>query len=406
MSHSATRHTRRGPGFRVRRWTNVHAVLLVVTLLALDSWFTHLERLERQLGLEATELVQVADTLAWERWHKSYGDGQNTNVGGGKDLREALADRRGYARELAARTRPGIGQQRLRGPDGSLLMTQGRHSGPGRWAMLGAADEPGAGRSAWMEAHRRSALSGVTAVTGVGLGDVLWLWGRGVVLPGGTLLGASLLLVMVAGRLRSVRGELQQAQRHSLQDALTGLPNRRAFDAAFLTACRTSARERSALSVVFLDIDHFKRLNDDHGHITGDRALRMVGAAIRACLLRPTDFCCRWGGEEFVVLLPDTGPDGALETAERILERVRGLRLRLADHHQQSLTVSAGIASHPRGPGAPDGQLVMHADHAMLEAKHSGRDRWVVWCEEKAGALAATSARPAEGLRDGQAPPA
>jgi diguanylate cyclase (GGDEF)-like protein len=94
--------------------------------------------------------------------------------------------------------------------------------------------------------------------------------------------------------------------------------------------------------------------------------------------LRPADFCCRWGGEEFVVLLPDTDPVGALETAERLIERVRGLRLRLEGGGEVNITVSIGIATASPERAVNRKELLARADAAMLDAKRSGRNRWSV----------------------------
>lgn len=365
---------------RLRIWWGVGAAL---ALLALYSWWSHIGTLERHLALEATETVYLADALTLEMARERPGDPASG--------RTPLPPR--LPQVLAVRLRPPAGYSRLHSADGRVLLARGGATGlPALVAAREARELDGSG---WLEARTRSSLTGVSSVSGVSLVRALQLWIGDIAVPGLLLLAGGVLLAIGSERLEMTTARLRQASHQARQDALTGLPNRRAFERALERMSRACARDRHPLSAVFIDIDRFKQLNDRHGHAAGDRALRAVASAIRASLLRPTDFCCRWGGEEFVVLLPDTDARGALQTAARILEAVRGLHVRLAEGHREKLTVSAGIATHSDSSAQPDHELIRDADAAMLEAKRGGRDRWVMWRPPQ-GDSAAPAADPCD----------
>lgn len=149
-------------------------------------------------------------------------------------------------------------------------------------------------------------------------------------------------------------------------DPLTGLANRRAFDQAFAREAARSARTFEPLTVIVLDIDHFKGVNDEHGHECGDDVLRHVGRRL-ADGARKMDVAARLGGEEFAVLLPDCGPAEGMDAAER-------LRAAIAAEAPLPVTASAGVAT--LGVNVDDAsQLVGAADDALYEAKRTGRDR-------------------------------
>ena len=173
--------------------------------------------------------------------------------------------------------------------------------------------------------------------------------------------------------------ELQRANVHlkeqSHTDSLTGVYNRRFFDEALHNEWARMFRQASALGLVLLDVDHFKAYNDRLGHQAGDDALRAVARAIREVVNRPADVVARFGGEEFVVLLPETDREGARTVAERIRDALKGLALHHPDAADGTLTVSMGVSSrHPAEGGDPE-QLLVRADRAMYKAKDRGRDR-------------------------------
>lgn len=163
------------------------------------------------------------------------------------------------------------------------------------------------------------------------------------------------------------------------EDGLTGLANRRAFDTALKQQWQSSKRNRTALAVLFIDVDHFKPYNDHYGHDAGDICLRNIATSIRSALLRESDLAARYGGEEFVVLLADISEQGALDVAHRVLEHIDMQALPHAGigpgHH---VTASIGVAHTVPGTSqADDGfrELLRRADDALYQAKHRGRHR-------------------------------
>lgn len=162
-------------------------------------------------------------------------------------------------------------------------------------------------------------------------------------------------------------------------DSLTGLANRRHFDESLHIEWKRAARNATTLSVLMLDIDYFKSYNDTYGHLQGDEVLRKVAGIIQKNVLRPADQASRYGGEEFVVILPETSPDGAMLLAEEIRRNVEELRI----PHQGSkigdcLTISIGIASlSPASAEETPLAVVNLADAALYHAKEAGRNRVV-----------------------------
>lgn len=161
----------------------------------------------------------------------------------------------------------------------------------------------------------------------------------------------------------------------STADALTGIPNRRAFDTALGNEWRRITRSGGTLSLLLIDIDHFKDFNDGHGHLAGDECLRLVATLLAGAVRRAGDFVARIGGEEFGVVLPDTPADAAERLANDLCERVRyeGFShpgFRVSAH----LTVSVGIASARPAVGTSPADLYAEADAALYRAKRAGRD--------------------------------
>ncbi|MCE2679165.1 MAG: GGDEF domain-containing protein [Burkholderiales bacterium] len=172
---------------------------------------------------------------------------------------------------------------------------------------------------------------------------------------------------------------LNETQRLVHVDTLTGLPNRRGFDYLYSALVKRAKRQKTPISVLFIDIDHFKQFNDKYGHATGDIALRYTARALSRCLRRPLDLCCRWGGEEFAVVLPDTNSVGACYLAENLLYAVKRLRIRRPGGIALHITISIGIATSDEGPIISAQDLLTQADLALYKAKDAGRDRYFLY---------------------------
>lgn len=162
-------------------------------------------------------------------------------------------------------------------------------------------------------------------------------------------------------------------------DALTGLANRRAFDERLADEWARARRDGTQLSLLLIDVDHFKKFNDHYGHLAGDGCLRALGRILSAISRRPADLAARYGGEEFAVLLPNTGPDGCVEVGEGIRQALHDLAM----HHAQNppsrlVTVSVGAATSLPSQAPDSSTLVAAADRALYAAKDSGRNRLVV----------------------------
>ena len=185
---------------------------------------------------------------------------------------------------------------------------------------------------------------------------------------------AMLRIKTLQDQLRSAKAELE---RLSVTDGLTGLYNHRYFLERFHEEFLRAQRYHDPMSLVMLDLDHFKRVNDDYGHPFGDRVLR--GAAeVLSTSLREPDICSRYGGEEFAVILPKTQLPGAFVVAERILARLRARTYRWdgsgGEAREVKVTASAGVAAFPAaGIDTPEA-LVARADEALYRAKRDGRD--------------------------------
>ena len=160
----------------------------------------------------------------------------------------------------------------------------------------------------------------------------------------------------------------------SSRDALTGIANRRSFEAALAREADRVARSGESALLLMVDIDHFKRVNDGHGHAAGDQVIRAVAQAL-ADSVRPMDLVARIGGEEFAVLLPNCQAAFAPQVATRVRERVAHTPLALPDGGHLRVTVSVGGAFAPPWVRSSTGLWMARADEQLYRAKHEGRDR-------------------------------
>lgn len=195
---------------------------------------------------------------------------------------------------------------------------------------------------------------------------------RALIVYAATIRNGSSNVVGSAVLMRDVTAEKrleEELRKLSTTDGLTGLYNRRFLDETLERELSRAARYQLSLSVLMCDIDHFKRFNDTHGHDMGDRVLKTVAMTFRGAL-RNNDFACRYGGEEFLAILPNTGKTGAYNVAERFRQDIEAL-----DIGGLKVTMSIGAAAFPQIPASTGAQLVEAADGALYEAKNSGRNR-------------------------------
>ena len=172
--------------------------------------------------------------------------------------------------------------------------------------------------------------------------------------------------------------ELEEANRELEQkntiDELTGLYNRRFYDQKIVAEYRRSRRNLTPLSLIIIDIDHFKRVNDDYGHLTGDKCLVELSQRIKHCLRRSTDVGCRYGGEEFCVILPETDNQGAQALADEIRQTVANQGFEISKT-PLNITISCGVSTYQQEKDATPEQLFFAADKALYQAKHNGRNQ-------------------------------
>lgn len=157
-------------------------------------------------------------------------------------------------------------------------------------------------------------------------------------------------------------------------DALSGVRNRAYFDKKILAELKRSRREHRPLALVMLDIDHFKQINDNHGHLAGDAVIRGVAQRIQDLLKRSSDHVCRYGGEEFALILPNTDSEGALALAEQIRHSIaeQPFATEIGD---LSVHISAGCFASIAGPEMVSTDFIHAADQALYQAKTAGRNQ-------------------------------
>jgi diguanylate cyclase (GGDEF)-like protein len=226
---------------------------------------------------------------------------------------------------------------------------------------------------------RRLSRAPFLLVVAPALNEVYASWRRRAIRVGVLTLVFSISMVLCASLLAN---ELKQRQRAESRlriaaatDALTGLSNRGTFDTMLRRLWRQSIREHSPISLLFVDVDRFKKYNDTYGHSAGDEALRRVAATMTSCIGRPLDEIARYGGEEFVAILPGTSADGARLVAEALRRAIADLNIPHQRSEWQRVTVSIGLATRHATHDEDAFVLVNRADAALYEAKAVGRNR-------------------------------
>ena len=183
------------------------------------------------------------------------------------------------------------------------------------------------------------------------------------------------------GRLKSstveidtLRASLEETRRAAITDGLTGVGNRKAFDAALRDASVEAAELRTSMCLVMVDVDFFKKFNDAHGHLLGDEVLKLVAKVLKAGV-KGRDTVARYGGEEFGVILPETSLENACKLADNLREAVKGKKIVIKSTGKDlgRVTMSLGVAHFRRGEDASD--IIARADAALYWAKRNGRDR-------------------------------
>lgn len=171
----------------------------------------------------------------------------------------------------------------------------------------------------------------------------------------------------------SLRGHLEEVRREAMTDALTGIGNRKLFDIQIRKLVAAAIEAGTDLSLLMMDIDHFKRFNDKHGHQLGDQVLRLVARCLTDCV-KGRDVAARYGGEEFAVILPSTALDNAVTVAEQIRNTVASKRIirRSTDEVLGGITLSIGVAQFMIGE--TEEALIQRADRALYAAKTAGRN--------------------------------
>lgn len=177
--------------------------------------------------------------------------------------------------------------------------------------------------------------------------------------------------------LRELSEKNRELEKLSAIDPLTGLMNRRYFDERIIAECRRSKREISKLGIAMLDIDHFKKINDTYGHLCGDHCLKTFALTLKETIKRPSDIICRYGGEEFVLILPNTDQDGLNKLLERVRINVENKKI-IFEGHELQMTVSIGGCSQVVVSDDEKSTLVASADKQLYKAKESGRNCVIV----------------------------
>ena len=189
-----------------------------------------------------------------------------------------------------------------------------------------------------------------------------------------TVIKAAVAAVRRARIIETTQADNARLEAMATTDPLTHLSNRRALLDRLAIELDRARRYGTVVSLLMLDVDHFKRINDTHGHLVGDDVLREMGGVLQHAV-RAVDVVARFGGEEFVVVLPETGPEGAVAFAERLREKIESHVFRHGESVTPRLTASIGVASYPGLRVETTDDLIARADEALYRAKTDGRNR-------------------------------
>lgn len=177
--------------------------------------------------------------------------------------------------------------------------------------------------------------------------------------------------------IQSLKIKLDSARKQATSDALTGLNNRRGFNTTLSDTLKSARRRKTDFCLLILDIDHFKAVNDEYGHLVGDKVLAVVAKQL-SNMVRGNDYLARYGGEEFAIILPETPITGAFTVAENIRRTIDSLRLKHTTTGKKigKVTISIGLACYVSKESAED--LVSRCDSALYKAKSLGRNRTII----------------------------
>jgi len=173
-----------------------------------------------------------------------------------------------------------------------------------------------------------------------------------------------------------ILSQMRIIEKFGFIDTLTNIANRRQFDQSLIKEWNRARRDKTPLSILMIDVDHFKMYNDTHGHQQGDIALQTVAGTITSSLGRPCDIAARWGGEEFAVLMPNTTLEGAVHVAEEIRKNIEGAHVPCDEiNSYHNVTISTGVARMQPDKDISIPELILQADKALYNAKDAGRNR-------------------------------
>jgi diguanylate cyclase (GGDEF)-like protein len=288
--------------------------------------------------------------------------------------------------------------------DGTVILRQPSTDGKGNTGasvasspvfqrILRGPDEPFADRSIFDRVNRYYLYKKIGDFplylsVGISADAAMSDWKEGALTSFALTAGMCVLLIVLIRflRLALVRSQNMEEQLEVLAvtDQLTGLPNRRAFDLAYATEFRRARRYQTSLAVLLIDVDHFKRVNDKHGHSVGDVVLARIAKQISRSIRRPGDFAARYGGEEFIAILPATEREGAMMIAERMRAAIQSMIPSPTETDLEAVTVSIGVAVAKIDRTSSPADLINKADHALYEAKGAGRNRVVIYEQEEA----------------------